>query len=42
MTKRITFELSDEKHKEIRIKALNKGKSVKQVAEELFEKWLKK
>ena len=40
--KRLVLELEDEKHQEIKLKALKDGKSMRQILTELLEKWLKK
>jgi plasmid stability protein len=39
--KRITVVTDDKIHKAVRVKAAKEGRTIKQVANELFKKWLK-
>jgi hypothetical protein len=40
--KRLVLELDDEKHQQVKEKAVRAGKSMREILTELLDKWLKK
>ncbi len=40
--KRITFTVNEELHRALKLAAVKRGKTIKEIATDLFERWLKK